>query len=879
MANDLKKVGLVFKADGTTDFAKSLQQINTLTRENYSALKLAKSQYDENTSSLTKLKDQQKYLSDNTEAYSSKCKVLQEQLEELESAEVRNEKAISKKKTELNNAKTSLNNYEKGLKEVNAKLESGSAQLQEYADQVQEFADKASDAGETLTKNVTAPIIAVGTASVVMADEVQTAANKYVSATGTAVTETEKFKDIMENIYENNYGENFDDIADALSEVRTQIGPVVDSWDPTALQEFTESAFALRDTFEFDIKESVRSANMMMDTFGIDGLEAMNMIAEGAQNGLNKNEDLMDVINEYSVHFDKLGLDAWDMFQVLENGAKNGAFSIDKVGDAVKEMSIRVIDGSETTKEGFKSINLNADEMAKKFSQGGEAAKEAFIQTIDGLAKMEDPLEQNIAGTNLFGTMWEDLGPVVITSLSDITDNAYGTSDALNEIKKTKYDDLKNQVSTLGKTFVTNFAVPLGEVLLPIISKIIETITGWIGKFGELSSTMQVIIGVVGAVVAAIGPLLVIIGTVGSQVAKAIGILSKFKLAMFGGAESAGLLGGALSSITAPIAAVIAIVALTVAAIVDLWNTNEGFRQNVMDVVNNITSIIQNLYNNVIQPILSVIMELLKNLWTNSIQPLWEQFKLFIASISSLISSFMSVATPIINTLVNLLGKILTPAVKAIGTVFSTVFGSITSVIKSFLSTATSILNSIASKFSSLKSAITNPVESAKNLLSSIIEKIKGLFNFKITWPKIPMPHFYIRPRGWGIGDLLKGKIPTLGIDWYAKAMNKGMILDSATIFGMNSKGELMGGGEAGNEVIVGQNSLMSMIQKAAGSNNGALISRLDTIIALLTEFFEKILPLMEKDIVLDDGTLVGKLLSLIDQGLGNESRLKERGI
>lgn len=71
----------------------------------------------------------------------------------------------------------------------------------------------------------------------------------------------------------------------------------------------------------------------------------------------------------------------------------------------------------------------------------------------------------------------------------------------------------------------------------------------------------------------------------------------------------------------------------------------------------------------------------------------------------------------------------------------------------------------------------------------------------------------------------------------------------------------------------------MSMIQKAAGSNNGALISRLDTIIALLTEFFEKILPLMEKDIVLDDGTLVGKLLSLIDQGLGNESRLKERGI
>lgn len=877
MADDLKRVGLVFNAEGAIDFTKSLKQINTLTKENYSSFKLAQSQYDKNTTSVEKLRNAQKYLSDNTEVYRSKVEVLSKQLEELENAENRNEQEISKKRTALNNAQSTLNNYEKGLKEVNAKLKSGSEELKEYAENIDEFSSKTKDAGETLTKGLTAPIIAAGSAGILMADELKSAVNTYISTTGTATSETEKFKDIIESIYENNYGESFDDIAEALAQVRNQIGPVVDHWDPSALQEFTESAIALRDVFGFDISESVRSANMLMNTFGIDGLDAMNMIAEGAQNGLDKNQDLLDTINEYSVHFSKLGLDAYDMFQVLENGAENGAFSIDKVADSVKELSIRVVDGSDTTKQGFEQIGLNADEMSKKFAQGGETAREAFIETIDALAKMEDPMQQNIAGVNLFGTMWEDLGPTVITSLADIENSAYGTSNALDKIKQTKYDDLKNQVQTLGKTFISNFAIPLGETLLPIITRIVEIITGWVSKFGELSSTMQTVIGIVGIVVASIGPLLVIIGAVGSQIASAIGFLSQFKLALFGGTEGVGGLASALSSLTAPMVAVIATIALVVAAVINLWNTNEGFRNNVISIVNNIMSIIQNLYNSVIQPIISVIIELLKNLWTNSIQPLWEQFKSFIASIASLIQSFMAIATPIINTLVSLLGTFLTPAVKAIGSVFSSVFGAISKTIQSFLSTATSIFNSVASIFRNLKESMTKPMETAKSVIKGIIDAIKGFFSFKIKWPKIPLPHFSIKPKGWGIGDLLKGKIPSLGIEWYAKAMDKGMILDQATIFGINGQGQLMGAGEAGSETIVGTDSLMSMIRSAASANNNGIIERLERIIELLVMFFPNIIEQLDSNIVLDDGTLIGKLIPRINKELGKEASYDSR--
>ena len=98
------------------------------------------------------------------------------------------------------------------------------------------------------------------------------------------------------------------------------------------------------------------------------------------------------------------------MFTIFQKGAESGAFNLDKVGDAVKEMAIRVVDGSDTTKQGFELIGLNADEMAAKFAAGGDTAKEAFNQTIDALAALEDPLAQNTAGVDLFGTMWEDLG-------------------------------------------------------------------------------------------------------------------------------------------------------------------------------------------------------------------------------------------------------------------------------------------------------------------------------------------------------------------------------------------------------------------------------------------------------------------------------------
>lgn len=140
-----------------------------------------------------------------------------------------------------------------------------------------------------------------------------------------------------------------------------------------------------------------------------------------------------------------------------------------------------------------------------------------------------------------------------------------------------------------------------------------------------------------------------------------------------------------------------------------------------------------------------------------------------------------------------------------------------------------------SSVWNGIKNAIMSPMNTAANFVKAIISKIKGFFNFRISWPHIPLPHFNIQPSGWNVGDLLKGKIPSLGIKWYAQAMDNPMILDAPTIFGM-SNGQMLGAGEAGAEVVAGRDTLMKMINQASNNRADEILDALHRIIALLSD-------------------------------------------
>ena len=82
MADDLKRVGLIFKADGAVDFKATLTSINTELTKNKNEFDRLKLTYDENTKASEKLKNQQEYLQKQYEAQTKKVKALSLELEE-----------------------------------------------------------------------------------------------------------------------------------------------------------------------------------------------------------------------------------------------------------------------------------------------------------------------------------------------------------------------------------------------------------------------------------------------------------------------------------------------------------------------------------------------------------------------------------------------------------------------------------------------------------------------------------------------------------------------------------------------------------------------------------------------------------------------------
>ena len=369
--------------------------------------------------------------------------------------------------------------------------------VQKVMGQAQKAASKTGDAiGKALSAGFKVGVAAAGaftTALVKIGTEYQAATGQISAATGATGAELESLQGVMENVYGNNYGDSMADVADAVATVSQQMKGLSDG----ELQSVTEGAFALRDVFQYDVAESVRAANALVNNFGISGDDAMNMIAAGAQNGLDFSGELLDTISEYSVQFAKVGIDADQMFQIMQAGADSGAWNLDKVGDAIKEMSIRVVDGSDTTAQGFAAIGMDADVMAQKFAAGGETAQQAFQETIQALAGMEDPVQQNIAGVNLFGTMWEDLGPEVVAQLASITDEAYAAGDELQNMQEVKYDNLGDALKGLGRQ--------LESELMPLANELTGFFTDVLGQI-DFSGLGDGLMSLISTVTTTLGP-------------------------------------------------------------------------------------------------------------------------------------------------------------------------------------------------------------------------------------------------------------------------------------------------------------------------------------------------------------------------------------
>lgn len=684
---------------------------------------------DETNKKLDTLKDAEKQVI----AQFERGEVAEEQVRALQREIIKAEKSLSDMETELDSTTKALKDLADGTDNAEKHTKQYKDSVEKAKKELSEFKDKAKDALDTIGTTgavIGGAISAAGGYALKLTSDFDKAFNTLITRTGATADETDELNASMEQVYSNNYGESIEDVAVSMATVKNNTKLAGEE-----LQDVTEYALLMRDTFDFEVNESTRSAKMLMDQYGLSAKDAYNLIAQGAQNGLDKNGDLLDTINEYAVHFNQLGIDAPTMFNMLVNGAENGTFSVDKLGDAVKEFGIRVKDGSDSTAEAFTSIGLNADTMAQKFAKGGDDANQALNETVTALFNLEDPIAQNTAGVSLFGTMWEDLGVDAVKSLMNVDGQVAISKDALNQINEQKYDDIGSALQGLGRTVETDIIQPLGEELKPVVEDAIEYVKTNGPQIKEILSKIVSKVGEFVRYVVDNGPTIIsVIGGIGAgfvtwKVASLINGVVKaikaFKLASEGATVAQWAMNVAMNA--NPIGIIVTLIAGLVTAFILLWQNCEGFR----------------------------------NFWIG----LWEKIKEITGAVIDALIVFFTTA---VNFVLNIISQLPTGFqlvfhnVKNILDNFVNIFINIFNIIKTVVETVIAVIKAIfTGDFASIGGIVSEALEKIKGFFSSIFDSIVTII---INWIAIAINYF--RGLGESIGEIFV-KIGETLVSWW----------------------------------------------------------------------------------------------------------------
>lgn len=530
MAGSIKGI-LVEIGGDTSGLQKALKKVNSETSGLSKELKGINSLLKLDPKNTELLAQKQTVLTGNIKETEEKLKLLKQAQKEADET-IKNGGEISQEnyrnlQREIVNTQKKLENLNEeynNFKTENSKFTKVGKTLQDFGEKVDSTSEKINKIGTDVTAKATTGIVGIATAAVTAGASLESAVDKYIAKAGKSVEETEKYKKVLTDINDANFGEGYEDIANSMAIVEQQMRGLDDAAD---LENITKKAYYLKDAFDAEINESVRAAKMLMEQWGMSADEAFELINQGYQKGLDKNGDLLDSINEYSVHFRQIGLSATDMFNTFSLGAESGAFSIDKVGDAIKEMGIRLKDGTAT--DTLKSMKLNANELEKAFAEGGEKGSKAFKKIVTGLQNIKDPLKQNQAGVTIFGTMWEDLGKDAVFAMTSYGNKFDKTANTMTESIDKMYNNTKSSAESSIKRIKT-ISANLGTKLLPVVNKVLDKVEVFINKLDNLSDSEKDNIINIGLLVAGVGPLIKIVGTAGTVIgttSKGIGIFSQ----------------------------------------------------------------------------------------------------------------------------------------------------------------------------------------------------------------------------------------------------------------------------------------------------------------------------------------------------------------
>ena len=455
-----------------------------------------------------KLEEQNKQL----EKADKRLQDARKELQEYADSGGKSAKKMKDLEQKVTSAQSSFNKLQREVGDTERALETANNELAEMEKQLKqmpfdELSKKLNNVGDTLgnISSATAPLsvalAGIGTAGVSAFIDMEGSLVKVKNMLGLTDAEADKLYESARNLASKGFGE-FDEVLNTLANVKLSMGDLIDD---AQLEDFSKGVLSIGQTFDADVNDVLKASSMLITNFGIDGAEALDIIAYGFQNGLDYSGDFLDTLWEYSVQFADMGYSATEFASMLKVGMENGIFNTDKLADAVKEANIRLKEMPEATGEAVEQLGLDMTKIQKDIAKGGDTAQKAMTEVAKALMSIEDPVKRNQIGVEIFGTMWEDAGDAIGTAVAGATSDIENLDGTMSEMN----DNIENMndggLAELKVKMTEAFQV-IGEKLVPVFSDLVDTVVEAVDWFTDLDSSTQGNIVKFGLLLAGISP-------------------------------------------------------------------------------------------------------------------------------------------------------------------------------------------------------------------------------------------------------------------------------------------------------------------------------------------------------------------------------------